>query len=824
MSVIIDNRTFYDEFTGSGGGGINYFNANIGNRIRCEIEFHTYLAEENKRLTFDSATKTITNANRIDTTNFLTDGWIVGMTITVSDTASNDGDYTITKVEARVITVAEALVNETDEDCSFYDVTPITALDYYYNLVQNSSQDSYISLTDKFSLQKYITSGLDASVVTPVNCYVGTSSWGWVTNELIDSLGQTDEVFIEGVSITDYKQYFKLTQYFTAAPLWTAEQFNNFNLNQPPGYLFPPTSLKHIFKIDCKFEDCNPIIPHTTDGITNRENGISSWLNANSSGSRSDYSITSVTYFDSDANEIDSIEITDTTSVEIVINSASGAFVYSAPSAPSTSLQLDFIFCDLLQTNYTDTQTTLRQNLLNDRCFFEIADAIQNGEYYGTAYQIFKNIEVTYNSANQITLYFDVEMASQVIAKLTDLASTNRNFAIVVTTQDYLITTTQQCDRIALLADFNNCTYNQDDSTLIEAVDDIHVFTFPNDGINAENVVEGWEGDPIYTDFPFLIESTAIDGVTPTLMTAGMQIVAVKSGEDDFVIDSKVFSVGLVRKFNGVQTIDESETLGFNALEGSSWNIASIIRDDTLDVGRQVGFRIKYAFVLRYDYWLEVIRTSEQFQYPIYKDIEDITQSWISMIDGGWELKLKFVATAKGYDDWITSFWAYTSIVIKAIGAAPDSGPTFTTTIEFYDKDGKMVGETDPADPTLFGCVLIGEKTRIKAIYTGNFSVMPTDYNSFYAYIFADLLDNGGVYNRRTASTEFNSESDSPFSYVTEDVGATTSWHSNNLTINIFGTSSITVECWYDDTIQNWAINNEGIQLYHKLGFLKITS
>jgi len=40
MSVIIDSRTFYDEFTGTGGGGINYFNANIGNRIRCEIEFH----------------------------------------------------------------------------------------------------------------------------------------------------------------------------------------------------------------------------------------------------------------------------------------------------------------------------------------------------------------------------------------------------------------------------------------------------------------------------------------------------------------------------------------------------------------------------------------------------------------------------------------------------------------------------------------------------------------------------------------------------------------------------------------------------------------
>ena len=79
-------------------------------------------------LTFAATGSTITRATG---TAFDTDGFLVGMKLIVAGTTSNDGNYTITDVTATVITVAEALVNET--------VNPTT---FNSGLVQTSSTGS----------------------------------------------------------------------------------------------------------------------------------------------------------------------------------------------------------------------------------------------------------------------------------------------------------------------------------------------------------------------------------------------------------------------------------------------------------------------------------------------------------------------------------------------------------------------------------------------------------------------------------------------------------------------------------------------------------
>ncbi len=60
-------------------------------------------------LDYDAATSTITRASG----SFVTDGFVIGQTITVSNSTRNDGTYTITNVVALTLTVSEALVNET---------------------------------------------------------------------------------------------------------------------------------------------------------------------------------------------------------------------------------------------------------------------------------------------------------------------------------------------------------------------------------------------------------------------------------------------------------------------------------------------------------------------------------------------------------------------------------------------------------------------------------------------------------------------------------------------------------------------------------------
>lgn len=61
-------------------------------------------------LTFAATGSTITQNGGTD---FITDGFLIGMKIIVDGTTSNDGYYTISDIATGVITVAEALVNET---------------------------------------------------------------------------------------------------------------------------------------------------------------------------------------------------------------------------------------------------------------------------------------------------------------------------------------------------------------------------------------------------------------------------------------------------------------------------------------------------------------------------------------------------------------------------------------------------------------------------------------------------------------------------------------------------------------------------------------
>ena len=68
-------------------------------------------ASTNRSIAFDATAGTITSAGTA-AGSFITEGFAVGQTITISGTTSNDADVTITAVTATVITVSETLVDE----------------------------------------------------------------------------------------------------------------------------------------------------------------------------------------------------------------------------------------------------------------------------------------------------------------------------------------------------------------------------------------------------------------------------------------------------------------------------------------------------------------------------------------------------------------------------------------------------------------------------------------------------------------------------------------------------------------------------------------
>lgn len=437
MSVIITSVTHYDEFTGLAGGGVSYPNGGVMNKMQAVIEFYTFLSRENKNLIFDAATKTITNNDPDDTSSFIqnpdgTPAFRPGMIIEVEDTVSNNGTYTIASATATVITTVEALVNETDTDCSFYDDTPITALDFYYNLIDNTAQENYISLTDKGAIQRFTVDGLDATdLATTLNMLVSSASFGWVTNEITNlNTGETSEVTIIGMDITDHKQYFKITHTYWIAPFATRDQLINFQRRFSPDYFADVNALKYICKLDAKFSFTDPDIPHTGKLIDT--NGLTNWFDQNNIRSLPDYYVETITYADaSDSSSIDVMDFNKVNDVVVTLKSRNGKFV-----ALETVCVLDFVYIPLDVDSYINTpQTTLRQNFMNDRCMIT-EGTMSTGEYSGTDYQVFGDIDCVFIDANTIELRFEIDMSTFLKDALKLKDDNDRNYFISVTTQN----------------------------------------------------------------------------------------------------------------------------------------------------------------------------------------------------------------------------------------------------------------------------------------------------------------------------------------------------------------------------------------------------
>jgi len=828
MSVIIDDIRIYDEFLGApAGGGNDYLNAGVTDKLIAWIDIHTFLAAENKRLDFDGATDTITNVNNNDFDSFITLGFKVGMTIEVEDTVSNDGTYTITEVTDRTITVAEALIDELDEDASIFDDTPITALDFYYNLIENLSQESYLSLTDRGAIQRFTVSGLDATDVSATNMFIGSSSFGWVTNELFDAAtGEVSTVNIAGLGIADHKQSFRIKHTFHVAPFATREQLTNFQNRFAPDYFQGINALKYIFKVDAKFVYGDPDVPHTGKSVD--ISGRSNWFDMNTDRTRPEYILNSIVY-EIGVDVVDAPDLNQITHVTIELTSRTGQFQIHS------KMILEHLYLPLDTADYINTSTTLRQNFFNDRKLQLISAAAGHGEYVGTDYQVLKNIDWLFVDANNATVEFDIDYSTYIKDFLKLKSSDNRNFALIVSTQDLSIAVTNIIDRVPVLCAVGSLDYNQDDSSLIQAVDTFRNYLYPDIDNDPTNDIKGYSGDPVYSQFPFRVLSTG--SVVHTIQKAGFQIVAVHATKDDFILEEKIFNLAGERKLAGIPTINIEEERNFITYEDDPFNLVFIERDAAFDSGAYKGFMINYAFVLRYEFWNTILHTDSRVTNPgtqsgvgtntIFSDIDVVSDQWSDLQTAGWSLKLRFVANILGTDGYVNEFQADSAITVKILGDQPGGYPAIAQETFYYDEDGNQIGHTDVTD-TDGGSIVINGNTRIVAIFTGDFDPYPAGADSPYGYMFDDIEDEGGINNRSLASSELPSEDDSPFSPTDVDLTALTSSANGNVRINTYDDPlgvpgsivEIRIEAWYDDSIKEWGVRRNGsVLIYPRLGF-----
>lgn len=450
MAVTLQSLYFFDEFTGLGGGGIEFLAGSIGDKIIAELTVDIKSCAENIPMTFTADGKTIERLDVVTYTipttpfttgfyaSFIQDGFKVGDTIEVVGSDNNDGTYTIVTVTDKIITVAEALVSETMDSSSIYGTTAVTAIDFYYNLIENSVNENYKSLFDTNNSNRF----------NCPTCAIPMSS------TQMDTVGKS-KAWVNGTAYIDdvayptapmYTQRFKITHTFFITPLFIAQwKTNNDNSTNPKGFYNDLESLKYVANVEAKYLNLEATPAHTGDLSLDMNDGNVGYFDEFVNGFDANYTLKSIYYTDNASGDsVDSLQYDKATDVEIRITSVNSKF------AAGCKVVLNQAYCSLDTRDYGDTTTDMVNNYRFDRVMLTEGAAAADGEQVGTDAQCITNAEATFISASELKITYTCDMANAYSAFIEAKDEYNRNFLIFCTPQDPAVTTTGTFDRNAV--------------------------------------------------------------------------------------------------------------------------------------------------------------------------------------------------------------------------------------------------------------------------------------------------------------------------------------------------------------------------------------
>lgn len=709
--IVITSKKFKASDWYNADGGTEFINGCVMDKTIATIEGYAIKTIPAMMVKFVADDSTIKNANDIDFRSFIKDGeFQVGEKIIFPDSASNNTELTITAVTDRMITVSDMLTDETCRQTDAFITSKITAIDFYYNLTNVSVNERKLfqkwnsELPDKFDvvskmdnsvLQKYsILSDFDADNTLDVLQFViGSEKNDWVTDTLE---GDISEATITGMGIEDYKQKFKIVHTFLQTPLWTNNQVLNFKNRQVPANFLKNDCPTYIFGIEGKYdyfkqEPAVSFLDKTTIGRT-------AWYNQNIYKKLPDYSFYSIVYEDDETEEtIDQLGLTKTNIVTIVVKSASGKF------QEDSQFILGFCYCPLNEGTYQTASRTLRQNNINDRAILIVGDGAVNGDFYGTAMQVITNANVIVNNANTATITFTAKFSNTAKSILSGFSLTDLNYAFTVASQNIGVTSSSEIDRVNVLCDFQNMSYDQRNPDLLDLVDNIKCYVSPNITTPTNNISD-FEGKHCVVEVPFQIN---IADEVPTLKSCGLQIVAVKANKEDFILESKTINTSPFTFTDDVQQINFFESKGYKLDANSPFNFVSLSPDATYDDDNVKGYLLHYAFILRNESWEKNDAIQPGLQYDILRDIPVITNRWADLISNGWTLKIRFVASVLDSKGNTTNYQAQTDLNIIKVDAVPGDGLQFTSETFFLDENNVKVNS-----------IVKNGKTKIVSVFT----------------------------------------------------------------------------------------------------------
>lgn len=640
--VLIPTVRFIHEIYGSGSDELDYLLANIGDAITVVPSFlarwelvsdgvdtegggYQWLSFDGDEVTFLD----IDNAN--SNVNFLEAGFNVGDIVAFTQTASNNtSGHVITSFsddKTKIYFSASVFVTEVAKYGVIQGTTECKGVNFRSNLIENDTAETYLSLIDENEV-KYSIDNLDWTN----NTYLSMLKQGQFNSNDIkiqNAIGNKVQIRGNLFGVNN----FEITDTFIIMPFFLIEDLDDFINQIAPEPFKDVNTLTYAFNIEMLYNLNNPNLKHTS--LTeNIKIGNVGWFNENFNQGFNYYSMSELSFTVGGAAKTYA-DYNQETDFTITVNSENGTF-----SNTNTKVIVTHFWLPENEDEYKNTLETAMYNFMVDRTSGVLGGAMQNGIFYGTSKQVLKMVKANYVSATEMTITGKINLSTEYKDRI-DIA-TDKRFVVCVSVGDHTLDWIHS-DRVTLIPKLplNHInTYDKDLSNVLVGNSLLQFIHRPQSDLTSPTLTMGhFTEDLLINKTTFHVDIT--DGAL--INNCSVIVKAIHPTYGSFNLEKKNWSFANAVVVSGIQDIVINDPRGYDLKSGDPFNIISLLRKSSLDVGNDKYYELFYPFTLRYEDFEKLNGVISQF-YDNTQKFNGYNHDWSRYYDGsGWLVQFEFL-------------------------------------------------------------------------------------------------------------------------------------------------------------------------------------
>jgi hypothetical protein len=638
--------------------------------------------------------------------------------------------------------------NQTGTQDVFSIATPVTALAYKWNFIENGEATNFQSKVDLTEQLATIT-GLDpvTSGGGGLMTFIGAKPYQY---------GRV-EVIVDGLNtVPVYSSEFTVIHRTRITPFMLANQWDDILNSIAPDYFFNTNCLRPVYFFEARYNLTDPNNKQSI--LIDEEIGNTGWFNESWNTGLTNYSISNLAYEDTLSSvSIPSVELKTGNASEFTfkINNATDTpFV-----AGSTEIELNFAKAPNSETEYQGNLRDLQHNFVWETKALAVQTtptAVNGDNYSDPTLRSLKGLKATFNSSSQITVTGKIDMLQDAIDVFNE--SDEPRYMFWVSVQNHSLTGGLS-DRVSLLIDASPFYFQTDFPDLLNFTSKL----IPHD---VENYTDSFTLRDVFTEDELvgyteiqIDESDKYPTASKSIIRLTGKVVAINTvTNDEFTLQTDTFNVSAIPVTSGYQYFNLSQNI--NAHVPSTEIRKKMVA--YYDVANSV-YVFAYPYLNDWSYWLPLQGVDSAF-FDVTEPNNGKNRDWRHYNGGNW--KLSYVCEVAMKVNGVPAIYkSYTNYFDYDRNLDPASKSDTSCIIKTYDADTL----TELVDGTGKKFILGYKNTLVKATFengnTGFNPIAPT------VVIGLEVFEEGGINGKRRMSSKYASDSDTWFIPLTGEIG-----------------------------------------------------